>query len=71
MLDAGGEMVERALGMAVRVLEERIDLCRRLAARARGAGLVAAASSFERQGHEAMHRMQTILAATRAREVGE
>jgi two-component system, chemotaxis family, protein-glutamate methylesterase/glutaminase len=52
--------LEGALWAAVRALDDRAALLRRLAGRARGAGHAHSAASFERQAGEAVERASTI-----------
>ncbi len=55
-----GDAAEVALWAAVRVLEERSALCRRLGERARGRGQARAVQSFDRQAREAEHHARSI-----------
>jgi len=55
-----GDAAEVALWAAVRVLEERSALCRRLRERARGRGQARAVQSFDRQAREAEHHARTM-----------
>jgi two-component system, chemotaxis family, protein-glutamate methylesterase/glutaminase len=60
---AQAEALEGALWAAVRSLEDRAALLRRLAGRARGMERVRSASTFERQAEEALERARTIREA--------
>ena len=60
---AQAEALEGALWAAVRSLEDRASLLKRLAGRARGADSVRSASEFERQAEEALERARTIREA--------
>jgi two-component system, chemotaxis family, protein-glutamate methylesterase/glutaminase len=55
--------LENALWAAVRALDDRAALLRRLAARARSSGHARSASMFERQAEEALERARTIRMA--------
>jgi two-component system, chemotaxis family, protein-glutamate methylesterase/glutaminase len=58
-----GDAAEAALWAAVRVLEERSALCRRLRNRAQERGQARAVESFARQAHEAERHARSIRAS--------
>jgi two-component system, chemotaxis family, protein-glutamate methylesterase/glutaminase len=60
-----GDAAEAALWAAVRVLEERSALCRRLRNRAHERGQARAVESFARQAHEAERHARSIRASIR------
>jgi two-component system chemotaxis response regulator CheB len=60
---AQASALETALWAAVRALDDRAALLRRLAARARASSHMRSAASFEHQAHEALERADTIRAA--------
>jgi two-component system, chemotaxis family, protein-glutamate methylesterase/glutaminase len=60
---AQADALEGALWAAVRALEDRAALLKRLAGRARSAGHMRNADSFERQADEALERARTIREA--------
>jgi two-component system chemotaxis response regulator CheB len=60
---AQAEALEGALWAAVRSLEDRAALLRRMAQRARTSGHAGTAKSFDAQATDALQRAQTIRAA--------
>lgn len=62
LLDEQGVLLESALWASLRVLEERVDLLRRMAARAEASGLARSAATFLSQARDAERQAEIIRA---------
>ena len=60
VLNGQGEKVERALGVAMRVLNERIELCRQMGENARGGGRTMGVAHWQRLQREAEQQQEVL-----------